>query len=113
MCVSVCVCVCVCTCGCALIGSLAMPTHRANDQSGMTRLKNVKSILGDKRREEDTLDDAMERCKKLLGLLTEDDTHQRYPLPVVPATARVSFPYVMCCSSFYDWLWRGCLLLAQ
>ena len=63
----------------------------------MTRLKNVKSVLSDKKKEEDTLDDAMERCKKLLGLLTEDDTHQRYPLPFVPATPLVSFPCVMCC----------------
>ena len=70
---------------------------RANDQSGMTRLKNVKSVLSDKKKEEDTLDDAMERCKKLLGLLTEDDTHQRYPLLPVPATPLVSFPCVMCC----------------
>lgn len=77
------VCVCLCVhCACFHDILLCLHVHRANDQSGMTRLKNVKSSLCDKKKEEDALDDAMERCKKLLGLLTEDDTHQRYPPPV-------------------------------
>ena len=88
-------CVCVCVVHVVMLFSCAcMYIHRANDQSGMTRLKNVKSTLSDKKKEEDALDDVMERCKQLLGLLTEDDVHQRYPQP---QRAVVLSPCVMCC----------------
>jgi predicted DNA-binding protein YlxM (UPF0122 family) len=50
---------------------------KANDQSGMTRLREVKNTLTTKQDEEMVLDDLLRRCKMELQLLTEDDTNKQ------------------------------------
>ena len=53
--------------------------YRANDQSGMTRLREVKNGLTEKQEEETLLDSLLQRCKMELQLLTEDNTNKQYP----------------------------------
>ena len=51
---------------------------RANDQDGMTKLKEVRRALVDKQKEEADLDGAIAKCKHQLLLLTEDKDSSMY-----------------------------------